>query len=62
VCSYGLAWLLLLSGVRIILLHGSAAGDAQTLRGLTKIPRGFWSRLWLAGSVAALIFGATLLF
>jgi hypothetical protein len=28
---------------------------------MTGLPRGFWWPFWLAGTVAALIFGATLL-
>lgn len=59
--AYVLAWFLLMSGIRIIVIHGTEAADAALLRGMTRIPRGFWSRLWLLGAVSALIFGATLL-
>ncbi len=59
--AYVLAWFLLMSGIRIIVIRGAEAADAALLRGMTRIPRGFWSRLWLLGSVGALIFGATLL-
>src|SRR5580704_4869355 len=61
VTAYAVAWFLLLSGVRFITLHGKNAGDAAVLKGMTGLPRGFWPPLWLAGSVAALVFGATLL-
>ena len=59
--AYVLAWFLLMSGIRIIVIRGAEAADAALLCGMTRIPRGFWSRLWLLGSVGALIFGATLL-
>lgn len=59
--AYALTWFLLVSGVRIVLIRGKAAGDAGILRDLTRIPRGFWHALWLLGTVVALVFGATLL-
>jgi Peptidase M50B-like len=55
--AYGLAWFLLISGVQMIRIDGKGAGDAKKLQGLTKIPGGFWSGFWLAGSVVALVFG-----
>jgi hypothetical protein len=59
--TYAVVWFLLASGVRLVLNHGKEAGDAGILKGMTGLPRGFWPPIWLAGSVAALIFGATLL-
>jgi hypothetical protein len=59
--SYAIAWLLLVSGVRVVLQHGRHASDAAALRDLTRIPRGLWAAFWLAGSAAALIYGAALL-
>ena len=59
--AYGIAWFLLLSGIRVVLLHGRHAHDAAILRQLTRLPRGVWAGLWLAGSAAALIFGGSLL-
>lgn len=59
--AYGVAWFLLLSGVRVISEHGSTAADADELHKLTKVPRGFWSFVWLIGSLAALCVGAVLL-
>jgi hypothetical protein len=59
--TYAVTWFLLASGVRTVITHGKNAGDAGTLRELTGIPRGFWPALWLVGSGAAIIFGATLL-
>lgn len=61
VSAYALTWFLLVSGVRTIVARGADAADAGRLRGMTKIPTGFWSVLWLAGSVAALVYGAALL-
>jgi hypothetical protein len=49
---------LLLSGVKIVLAHGAAAGDAHVLRALTRIPQGSWSRLRLLGSLAVPGYGA----
>jgi len=59
--AYLIAWFLLVSSIRIITIRGKDADDAGKLSGLTKIPAGFWSRVWLLGSIAALVFGATLL-
>ncbi len=59
--AYGIAWFLLLSGVRGVLEDGSRAADAGHLRQITHLPRGLWSLLWLAGSVAALVIGGSLL-
>ena len=58
VTAYVLAWFLLVSGVQMIRIDGKGASDAKKLQGLTKIPGGFWSGFWLAGSVVALVFGA----
>lgn len=59
--AYGLAWFLLLSGVQVVLAHGRNAGDAIALRQLTRLPRGLWAALWLAGSALALIAGGRML-
>jgi hypothetical protein len=59
--AYGIAWFLLVSGVQVVLLHGRNAGDAIALRQLTRLPRGLWVGIWLAGSTAALIFGGGML-
>jgi len=59
--AYFITWFLLVSSIRIITIRGEDAGDAGKLRDMTKIPPGFWSRVWLLGSIAALVFGATLL-
>jgi hypothetical protein len=59
--AYGMTWFLLISGIRIILNHGKDAGDAHILKDMIGLPRGFWPPFWLAGSVAALLFGSTLL-
>lgn len=61
ITAYGVAWFLLLSGIRGIRVRKDGSGDSDTLRGMTRIPNGFWYGAWLAGSLAALVFGATLL-
>jgi hypothetical protein len=61
VLSYGIAWLLLLAGVRVVLQRGSRTSDAERLHQLTGVPRGLWSATWLAGSLAALAAGGRLL-
>lgn len=61
IVAYAISWFLLLSGVRVVLSHGSGAEDAKILRGLTLLPRGLWSGLWLAGTIAALGAGLVLL-
>jgi hypothetical protein len=59
--AYGIAWFLLLSGVQVVLSHGRDASDAIALRQLTRVPRGLWAALWLAGSALALVAGARML-
>jgi hypothetical protein len=59
--AYGLAWLLMLSGVRTAVGHGIEAGDAHTLRSRTHLPRRLWSLLWITGALAALFVGGKLL-
>ena len=61
IAAYGLSWLLLLSGVGHVLMHGSNASDAASLRAMTHIPRVVWSTLWLVMTLAALAAGARLL-
>jgi peptidase M50B-like protein len=57
ILSYGLTWLLLLSGVRVALAHGANAGDAANLSRTTHIPRLLWALLWLAGTLLAVVIG-----
>lgn len=61
IAAYGLSWLLLLSGVGHVVVHGSNAADAASLRRMTHIPRLVWSMLWLVITIAALVAGARLL-
>jgi hypothetical protein len=61
ITAYVIAWFLLLSGIQGIRARKDGSGDSETLRGMTKIPHGFWYGVWLLGSLAALVFGATLL-
>jgi Peptidase M50B-like len=57
VAAYAIAWLLLLSGVRGILVRGTGSGDGGDLRQLTLIPRFIWFLLWLASTLAAVAIG-----
>jgi hypothetical protein len=59
--AYGVAWFMLVAGPRVVLLRGLGSGDAARLRGLTYIHRGFWSLLWLAGTLTAFGVGVKLL-
>jgi Peptidase M50B-like len=61
VAAYVLAWFLLVAGLRRITELGKESDDGGKLRDLTKIPKGFWYRVWLVGTVAGLLFGAILL-
>jgi hypothetical protein len=59
--AYVIAWLLLVSGVRVVIEHGRSASDARYLASTTWIPRLIWVGLWLTGSVFALAIGGSLL-
>ncbi len=61
VAAYGVAWLLLLSGVRKVIYRGAGAGDAVMLHQMTHIWRGLWFTLWLASTALALVVGGILL-
>ena len=61
ITAYLVAWLLLLSGLRVVLEHNLGASDAGNLASMTHIWRGFWVLLWLAGSIAAVAIGGALL-
>jgi len=61
VMAYAMTWVLLLSGVRVALQDGANAGDADTLTGITRLPRQLWALLWLAGTLGALYLGVRLL-
>jgi hypothetical protein len=61
VLAYGVAWFLLISGVRKVLEHGSEAYDAGKLLEITHIWRWAWAGLWLIGSMFALAVGGSLL-
>jgi len=55
--SYGMTWLLLLSGVRVAVAHGADATDAFHLSSTTRVPRQIWALLWLAGTLLAVVIG-----
>jgi Peptidase M50B-like len=59
VAAYAIAWLLLLTGVRGILVRGTQSSDGQALSQLTLIPRVIWFLLWLAATLAALAVGGS---
>jgi hypothetical protein len=61
ITAYLVAWFLLLSGLRVVLEHNLGASDAGSLAKMTHIWRGFWVLLWLAGSIAAIAIGGSLL-
>lgn len=54
---YAITWLLLLSGVRVVIADGASAGDAAQLSTRTHVPRQLWALLWLAGTLLAVIIG-----
>jgi hypothetical protein len=57
VISYGLTWLLLLSGARTAMVHGVGAGDADSPSATTHLPRRLWALLWIAGTLLAIVIG-----
>ncbi len=57
VVVYGLTWLLLLDGMRVAVAHGAGARDAGLLHDKTHIHPRFWSLLWIAGTVLAVVIG-----
>jgi len=60
--AYVIAWFLLVSGLRrLVEIRGGPSGDSAALRKMTKMPHWFWHGFWLAGTFAALAFGAILL-
>lgn len=59
--AYGIAWLLLFSGVRVVLEHWDDAGDAQVLHWRTQIVPLTFARIWLVGAIFALFLGARLM-
>lgn len=61
VAAYGIAWLLLLSGVRRVLEVGVLSDDGASLARLTHLPRLLWFLLWLAATLAAVAAGGKML-
>jgi len=59
--AYAVTWFLLGSGLRVLGIRRADSVDAGKLKEMTGLPPGFWLPIWLAGVVAALLFGATLL-
>jgi Peptidase M50B-like len=61
VVAYAVTWFLLGSGLRVLDIRRTDSADAGALKEMTGLPPWFWLPFWLAGVIAALIFGATLL-
>jgi hypothetical protein len=59
--AYAIAWLLLLSGVRVVVERGRDAADAGYLASTTRVPRLVWAGLWLVGTVLAVGIGGGML-
>src|SRR5215469_17513757 len=59
--AYGVAWLLLLSGVRGVLRRWDGSGDADELASRTNIVPVTFSKIWLVGALFAVFLGARLL-
>jgi len=59
--AYGIAWLLLLSGVRGVLRRWDGSGDADELASRTNIVPVTFSKIWLVGALFAVFLGARLL-
>lgn len=59
--AYGIAWLLLLSGVKVVAMHWDGAGDAENLKAQTDIMPVVFARMWMVGSLFALFLGTRLM-
>jgi Peptidase M50B-like len=59
--AYGIAWLLLLGGVRSVLKHWDGAYDAGELGKRTDIRPVVFARFWLVGTLFALFLGTRLM-
>jgi len=55
--AYGIAWVLLLSGVRAAAADNVRAGDAWLLALITRLPRRIWALTWLTGTLLAVVIG-----
>jgi hypothetical protein len=59
--AYGIAWLLLLSGVRGVLRRWDRSDDAAQLAARTKIVPLTFAQIWLVGAIFAVFVGARLM-
>ncbi|SRR6266567_2146369 len=59
--AYGIAWLLLLSGVRTVVKHWDKADDAGKLQKQTQVMPVVFARIWLVGALFAVFLGARLM-
>jgi hypothetical protein len=61
ITAYAIAWLLLLAGPRTVFVYWADAGDAANLAQMTRLGKPLWPLLWLAGGVAAVVLGGSML-
>lgn len=61
IAAYGMAWLLLLSGIRVVADHWSGAIDAKNLQAQTQIMPVVFARIWMVGALFAMLLGARLM-
>ncbi len=61
IAAYGIAWLLLMSGVRGVLRRWDEAADADELRKRTQIMPETFARIWLVGAIFSVFLGARLM-
>jgi peptidase M50B-like protein len=59
--AYGIAWLLLLSGIRDVAAHWAGAVDAHNLQAQTQIMSVVFARIWMVGALFALFLGTRLM-
>lgn len=59
--AYGIAWLLLLIGVRTVLYRWNNSDDGGKLQAWSGSPQVVFSRIWLVGALLALFLGTRLL-
>src|SRR5262249_22508687 len=59
--AYGIAWLLLLSGVRVVLKRWDDSDDGDKLSKLTDVTSLSFSKIWLVVALFAVFLGARLM-
>jgi len=61
IAAYAIAWLLLLSGPRTILVYWAGSADADDLAKMTRLGKQLWPLLWFALGATAVIIGGSML-